>query len=198
MIESEMEDGWILYTITEAGFSIALPPEWFSFELTGGMAEDLTEFLTEEEGSEMWGYYEDILPTLIEQGIKFYGIEFSAEGLDSGFPSSINIMQQDLPAGFTLEQLAEMSATMMESMFELPTPVEHDSVELSAGTAERLSYGMEALSVSGESIDAKLYQYMIESEGVITIITVGSTADRFEELTPTFDQIANSFRFDEQ
>jgi hypothetical protein len=198
MIETELDNGWYLYTLPQEGFSIALPPDWYSFELTGDMAEAATDILSEQNDSQMWEYYEDIMPTLMEQGIKFYGIEFTVEGLNSGFPASINIVQQELLGGMSLDQLAEMSAIMMESMFELPAPVEHDTAELSVGTAERLSYGMEALSMSGEPVDVTLYQYMIESEGDIYIISIGATTDRFEAIIPTFEQIVDSFRFEEQ
>ncbi|MBN1121210.1 MAG: hypothetical protein JXJ17_09030 [Anaerolineae bacterium] len=197
IIETELEDGWYLYTLPEEGFSIAMPPDWYSVSLDNEMIDNAVDTVAEQDILAA-SYLEDMLPMLIAQGVKFYGIEISPEGLERGYPASINIFWQELPGGMSFERLVDMNAAALESMLEMSTPLEQEMVELPSGTAGRLSYGMSGLDLAGEAVDIVLVQYLIEAGEEMYIITVGTSADSFDSYLPTFDQIIESFRIDEK
>lgn len=198
IIETELESGWYLYTLPQEGFSIAMPPDWYSLNLDEEMIDAAVDTVAEQDVLTA-SYLEEVLPMLIAQGIKFYGIEISPDSLDRGYPASINIFWQELPGSMSFERFVDMNAAALESMLDMTTPLEQEMVELPSGTAGRLSYGMSGLDLAGEAVDVVLVQYLIEaSGGEMYVITIGSSADTFDSYLTTFEQIVESFWIDGQ
>jgi hypothetical protein len=197
IVETELDDGWYLYTVTEEGFSIAMPPDWYSVELDEEMMGAAVDTLA-ENNPETASYLDQMLPVLIAQGFKFYGIEVSKESLVRGYPASLNILTQAMPASMSFDRFIEMTATTLETMLELSVPVEQELVDLPSGTVGKLSYSMEAALVTGETMEVVIVQYLIPSGDELYIISFGAAAEVADSYLPIFEQIAESFSVESQ
>ncbi len=178
--QTELDNGDILYVNTEAGFSIALPPEWFVLDLS---SDDFSEMLGLVAGqNESLSFFsEDYVQALVASGMKFYAVQGDVNSLSNPIPISINILQQEVPPGLSLDQLVAVTAAQLESIFDLTSEMEQAPVMLGAEEGVMVSYSMGLVTAVGVEAEARNTQYFIAGDDYVFIVTLGMGTDLVDE-----------------
>lgn len=189
-----MENSWILYTLPEDGFAIALPPEWIHIELNLETFDN-TLAVAEELNPQMERFLSsDTLNSLIASGIKFYGLDTSLEAINLGLPASVNILMVDLGMEFPLDMYADISLRALEDLADSEYPITHQRVLLSEIEAEQFIYVSEIAGLGIDTLQIRFFQYLMLKGSKQWVITLTTPLDLESSYTATFEGIVNSFQ----
>jgi hypothetical protein len=178
------KNGLTLYEVRSAGFALAVPHSWVTFEPTDVEPEAADEFLRDNPAFE--GYGDMWTP---DSPIEFLAI---APGPARNGPNtSATVVVLPAPDGYTLDELARTAREEVERLGG--TAIEADRVTLPAGEAYLISYRL-PYNRDGRSVTVAGRQYDLISAGHVfslTYTTMPALAARYEG---AFTRSAESLR----
>ena len=193
--------------------SILLPPQWTPTPAppTPDVPQGWEEFragrvhvwLPETfEGGDMGAKFEAILDTLKSLGTEFaQSAQFVEQNPDvfvlwafdpqpgpSGYITNVNVTEEDVPVGVSVEDYLEASLKGMPSQIKL---VDQAVVSLGAFEAGKLVLSSDIQGLRGLSV-----VYSIKDGDRFWKVTYSTGADEFVQRTPTWEQSIRTFQLD--
>jgi hypothetical protein len=147
-----------------------------------------------EQNPEMASMLEGQARTLVTSGIKFFGFDLSPEATAAGFATNVNVFKQSLGAEASLDFYVQLNVGQLENIPNVVEPISHQRVNIAAGEAEQMRYGMEMAAPDGQTVTMALTQYLVVEGKDAYVITLTTRADWAEKYAPIFEQIGQSFR----
>lgn len=191
--EPAIASDWDVHELPEQHFSIAIPPGWMVLDLDAGTLESALESFV-GDNPQLAQMINSQVRNLAAAGIKFYALDVSSEAIAAGFPSSVNVIRQELGVEMSPGFLAEATAGQLKNLETVQGDITTRQIELPAGEAAQLQYRMRMALPAGAEMDVMLAQYLVVDGEVAYVISLGGRAQDAETNTPIFDQIARSFR----
>jgi hypothetical protein len=183
--------GWPLYEVKAEGFALELPPDWRQIDMNPATFETKMKELMKQNPQ-----LEPMMANLrqlLAAGFKFYGLESATIG--KGFTTNVNVIKQRLPAGATLDAGVADAVRQLEGLPTVAKPVVRERVQMPAGECERLRVKMTMQAPSGQAVALATTQYLFVKGGDVYSLTFSTLQDREAGYAPTFEKIAQSFRF---
>jgi hypothetical protein len=197
LITSTLGNEWILYALPEEGFAIALPPEWLQIPMDPEALENALTIAGEQNPNIGKMFNSETLRRLAASGLKFYGMDLSPESLESGFLVNINVLKIDLGFKIPFETYIAINLEQIKAIATSGTSVDHQPVKLSNVDAEKLTYEMEQVSLTGIPIQVAVTQYLILDGSTSYVITLIASTSIVDSYASTFEAIGQSFRLSE-
>jgi hypothetical protein len=150
--------------IQEHGYAISLPDGWVRFELDDAFLDALTEELGNEETvGEFVAMFGDQLQAMVASGMSL--IAFREDELLSEWASNVSVLI--LPTGgMSLNALEKLNLAQIQTLPGV-SDVDNERVELPAGEALYLAYGLEQ-----DGLASRLHQYLVVANGKQIWVTV--------------------------
>jgi hypothetical protein len=164
-VPATLDPGWTTATEAEDGFSIGLPRGWEESQFDVG------------------------------ESIKFQAIDGSASASRLDFVPNVNVIAQPLPFALSLDDYLQANLSQLETQLKGVTALAHQRVTLPVGPAERIQYRFDLGSQEGEPFEVSVLQFVFIQETTGYIITFETAPPEFSDYRPTFEQMAQSFRF---
>jgi len=196
VITSTLENEWVLYELPQEGFALALPPEWLQITLNPATFEEALEIAGEQNPAIGKYLSSDSLRALMASGLKFYGMDTSLDALEAGFLANLNVLIMDIGFEAPLETYVALNLKQIEALATEGT-VEHERVELANLDAEKLTYEMSQMSVTGDAVQVTIVQYLALDGSTAYVVTMLAPTSLADDYVPTFEEIGQSFRLTE-
>ncbi len=196
VITSTLENDWVLYELSQEGFTLALPPEWLQITLDPETYEDALEIAGEQNPTIGKYLSSDSLRALMASGLKFYGMDTSLDALEAGFLANLNVLKMDLGFEAPLDTYVALNLKQIEALATEGT-VEHERVELANLDAEKLTYEMSQTSTTGDPVQVTIVQYLALDGSTAYVVTMIAPTSLSDDYVPTFEEIGQSFRLTE-
>jgi len=194
MAATTVKGEWKDYTVSAEGFALALPIGWTSLDLDPETIETSIKKVTKENPE--LGAIINQAEGMIAQGVKFFAFEFN-NTQSAAFPTSINVIRQELPNKPSLDEMAKLTTKQLEKMSNLEKKPTHRRIKIKAGEAEEFSYTMKVKS-GKQTIAVSFSQYVIVNQNDLFIITLATIQNQAAKYAPTFKQIIESFQLVEK
>lgn len=181
------EDGWPLYEQPADGFAIALPPGWTALNLDPKTLDRVLEqgFRVNPGLKGM----EAAIRQQVASGMKFLGLEKAAGG------PNVSVLKSPLAGDASLEAAAASVAMEFEAMPGVERPVRRQRVRLRPGDAERLDLVAATSPPGGGRLRLAMTSYVLVRGRVLYVVTGTAGAHEAANYRPTFERVAQSFRF---
>jgi hypothetical protein len=196
MITSTLENDWVLYELPQDGFAIALPPEWLQITLDPETFEDALEIAGEQNPAIGKFLSSDTLRALMASGLKFYGMDTSLDSLEFDFLANLNVLKIDIGFEAPLDTYVALNLKQIETLATEGT-IEHEGVELANLDAEKLTYEMSQMGVTGDTVQVTIVQYLALDGSIAYVVTMIAPTALADDYVPTFEEIGQSFRLTE-
>ena len=187
------DDGWAHYTYEGEGFKISLPPNWQHLDLFADDLELMFEMASESIPELGDLYSPGFFMAMIDAGMKFMAVDYSADSLFSASPSSLNLMVIDLPFDLTFDDYIDMSILQLKSVLGEDTPMQNERLEINGQVAEKLTYVNEVYDPAGTPHAIVLNQYLFLHGRTQYILTIGSAEELSSTRSDILSEIATSF-----
>jgi hypothetical protein len=159
--------GWTLVTETEDGFSVGLPRGWEESQFDVG------------------------------ESIKFQAIDATDAAARFEFVPNLNVIAEPLPFELSLDDYIQANLTQLETQLQGVTNLAHQRITLPVGPTERIQYRFELGAEDGGPQDISVVQYVFLWDSIGYILTFETAPPQFDRYRPTFEQMAETFRFTE-
>lgn len=194
VITSTLESGWTFYQVPDAGFAVALPPEWLRIGLSPEAFEDVLVTVGERNLELQEMLTSKTLRRLIAGGIIFYALDISPESLEADFPTTINALKVDLGMEVPLDLYATLNLAQVEQIADPRVPVTHQRVTLTNLEAEEINYAAEYVNAADEPVLVMLTQYLALDGSTAYIITLATPLDLAYDYSAIFEEIGRSIQ----
>lgn len=180
LIQTELDSGDILYEQTEAGFALALSPDWLVIDLS---SNDFSQMLGVVGGqNESLSFFsEEYFQSIVASGIRFYAVNTGVDSMSNSVPLSINIIIQEEDFGLTLEEFMTVNVAQFENFFDLTSEVEQEVIILGELEVGRIGYTLNLVTALGVPSEISNTQYFVMADGKIFVITLGMGIDLVEQ-----------------
>lgn len=188
-----LNDGSRLFEVPASGFSIIFPED---YEAVDPADNEMLQAALDSTLSES-GLSSSQLAALAGAGIKLYAVNTSTESLTSASPLVINIIEQELPISFTVEEFTEVNQTQIGSFLDLTSEVAVDYLQLGDVPASYIAYTANIPTPLGSTVEFANTQYLIidpDNDKKAYIVTVGMPLEVVGALGPDALAVAESFR----
>jgi len=186
--DNEMAD-MAVYSDEEAGFSITLPSDWVVVEAsTEAFAQmrsavNVDDVLTDE-----------YVQALINSGLQLYVLNENTTSLNSEMPVSITIIRRDAPTSMSLDEYVTNTATQLEDILALTTPLEQSSVMLGDDEATQLRYAMQTQTAVGTKAEVHNTQYYLINGSDLYLITLEMGQDLVDDYLVVGETAVETFQ----
>lgn len=194
--------GFVITLLDDGSQRIQVPESGFSIELTAayeavdpGDNEMLQAALEQAVDQSLFDNQQ--MSALAAAGIKLYAVNTSIESLTAESPVVINIIRQELPFGFELDEFTTINQTQLGQFFELTSEISAEFLTLGDVDASVLSYTANIPIVTGQMIEFANAQYLVidpEDDKIAYIVTVGMPASVVDQLQADALETAETFR----
>lgn len=195
VLETTLDNGWTLYTLTEQGYALALPSNWKRIDLNPDRMQASMEQLREqnpEAGETLFGQ----TAQLAAQGISFYAVDIKDELISQGIITNVNGLRQNVGMKLTLEEYETLGVPQIAGMLKIDeSQIKHEIVHLDNEDAVELRYPLTFNDQSGQSISVYVFQYVFISGRDNVVLTFGTHSSQVDKYAPIFRDIANTFQF---
>ncbi len=198
VLTSTLPSGWILYSLPDEGFEIALPAKWQQLDLGAGFLEKGLNIVTEQNPKLKNVLSSKTMMGLAAAGIKFYALDLSPESLEASFPASANVLKLDLGAKMSLDAYVALNLAQVKKYANTGTPITHRRVSLANVEAEEITYDVDMALLSAEPTTLKMVQYIAVDGTTVLVISLGCPVESSEAYTSAFEDIARTFRLIKQ
>lgn len=195
--ETTLDSGDILYEFEADGFSIALPEAWEVVDMDGDAFADMLGVIGEQNQALESVFTSDYFQQLASAGIRFYALNTNPDSLQSDTPMNINILKQELPFPFELDEYVALNVSQLEQVFDLKTEITEVPVQFGDTEATAISYTAAIIGPFGNPLELRNTQYLMIQDDIATIITVGMTTNLVDDYLETTLQSIESFRLTE-
>jgi hypothetical protein len=189
-----LEDGWSQFTYGEDGFTISIPEGWEHLDLNSSDLDQMLNSFDENESSPLGDLFtSEMMRNLAISGVKFMAIDVSTESLTAGIPTTINILASEMPFDLSLDEMAQVMESQLESIYGQEITLNHEIIELNGSEALKIIYQLEVPDPFGQTHLVEYNQYVVIQNGIQYVITLGSVVELSAENHETFSRIAQSF-----
>lgn len=112
-------------------------------------------------------------------------LAFDVQSAKTGQPTNVNITKQKAPPGLTVEQAMNKAAQQLQAPYQV---LEQKVVPLDKYQAGRI-----LAQVPNPNPKVKQLFYIIKNADTFWVLTYVTSADKFDQLLPTFEQSARTF-----
>jgi hypothetical protein len=193
MITSTLDSGWVLYTLPESGFEIALPPSWQPLALSAEALETILDVFSEQNPEMASLLSSDAVRALIASGVKLYGFDLSAEVLKQGAPVSMNVIQTELPIKVPFDSYVSINLAQIEALAGPNAQIEHRRLTISGREAEEITYQYEMMNFVGQNVAGSIVQYLLLDDGTAYVITMIAPLALEDTYVSVFQEIGQTF-----
>lgn len=197
IIQTAIDDSNILYEVPLETFSIILPEDWEIIDLTVDDLSDALEAVGEQNEGLEDIFSNDYFQNLVAAGIKFYALNTNIDSLTSVNPASINIIRQELPIPFTLEEYTDLNVAQLEQFFDLTSEIKVDSIMLGDMESSRISYTVDLVNPFGQLINGLNTQYLLIDGDIAYVVTLSMTEDLADDYLEEFRTAVETFEVTE-
>jgi len=176
-------------TIPGGGLTITLAEGWQAYELDEAGVEAIGELFPPD--SQIGQLLGGQAGALAAAGVKLWAIDPREASVVDDFAPTLNVIEQPMPAGLTIELLGGLAKAQLEGL-EAASDVTVESVDLPAGPAVKATYGIDQALADGSAVSAVGTQYYLANEESLYIVTFTAPGQAAEELVPVFDAMAES------
>ncbi len=187
--QTTLDSGWIMSDLPAEGLSISTPPSWVTLPLDSDSINEAVKTF-ESLGDDRY----DLMAEQLEQfqdtlEFKLFGFDEHPSSSEE-FHANMSVLLNEAGTPDTLDDYAEENARMLESNWGI-RDVERQKVGLTSGEAVKLEYTL-PLPITGESVEARITQYLILRCSTGVILTFTSSEEYALEFAPLFDRIADA------
>jgi hypothetical protein len=178
-------------TYDQESFTVVLPAGWEGVSAEDdGYQERLTELQAQYEEDEQAISSLATLESVLDGGtISFIALDLGEATRTENFIANMNVITQDLGGqSLTLEDFVAVNMGALEAQEGLVGTVEQRPALLGESEATAVTYTQEQASFQNAT-----YQFYAVSETHAYVVTFSSDTENFEQVQPTFDQIAEGF-----
>lgn len=194
MITSTLDSGWVLHTLPESGFEIALPPSWQPLALSAEALEIILDVFSEQNPEMGSLLSSDAVRALIASGVKLYGFDLSAEVLEQGAPVSMNVIQTELPLNVPFDSYVSINLAQIETLAGPNAQIEHRRLTISGREAEEITYQYEMIGFAGQNVAGSIVQYLLLDDSTAYVITMIAPLALEDTYISVFQEIGQTFR----
>jgi hypothetical protein len=180
-------------TIPGGGLTITLADGWQAYELDAAGLEAIGELFPPD--SQIGQLLGGQAGSLAAAGVKLWAIDPRIGSIVDDFAPTLNVIEQPMPAGLTIELLGQLAKAQLEGL-DAASDVSVDAVELPAGPAVKATYRLDQPLADGSAISAVGTQYYLANEESLFIVTFTAAAEAADDLAPVFDAMAGSIVID--
>lgn len=192
-ISTTLKNGWVQYELSDAGFSLALPPTWVAIDLAAADLGQMLQIMGDLNPNLANLLSTDVMSSLLEAGMVLYAIDTAPDSLLSGGITNLNLLVTELPIELTLDSYAAINIGQLESLFP-DLIMESERVELGGREAERLLYTAEMTALFGPA-PMQFDQYLSLDGMTVYVLTLTTPTELAESYAPIFEEIAASVQF---
>ena len=190
---TELEDGSRLFEVPAHNFSIEFSDHYEAVDPSD------SEFFQEaiEDTLAQNAFSNEQMTALVTAGIKLYAVNMSPNSLTAAVPASINILTQELPLGFSLEEFTTINQVQIGDFVSLTSDVNVNYLQLGQTPASTISYTASIINLNGKPIEVANTQYLIidpENGKLAYVITVSMLLDLLDEFGTDMLETAETFR----
>ncbi len=178
-------------TYDQERFTVVLPEGWEGVSSEDdGYQERLTELQAQYEEDEQAISSLATLESVLDGGtISFIALDLGEATRTENFIANMNVITQDLGGqSLTLEDFVALNLEALEAQEGLVGTVDQRPAQLGESEATAVTYTQEQASFQNAT-----YQFYAVSETHAYVVTFSSDTENFEQVQPTFDQIAEGF-----
>jgi hypothetical protein len=179
--------GFTTYAVPSAKFSIAVPESWRTFTAEEVFGDTSALDQLAQENPEFAQYRE----ALSDPRSPMKLIAFDPN-VRAAFATNVNVIAQDVPDDYSLENLARDSEAEIRSLAGMTSGLETKLVELPAGRAQRLSY-QGHFTFDGQQRSIATLQYALVEDGWAYVITYATLPELADEYRNDFERSALAF-----
>ena len=187
-----LETGWILYEKPIDEFAIALPPNWKQVNLDAAALEASFDALKEHNP-----YVADVLDQAQELAAsngKFLALDLETDA-SAGYVTNITILKRPLKYALSVDELVLESLKQVESLTSVVSQPKFRNVNLAAGKSAELQYTIAVVLPDAQAKTLTMFTYLLPKEKDSYEISFGVVASQASKYAPTFERIAQSFRW---
>jgi hypothetical protein len=186
------ESAWRVYEQKSVGFAVALPPTWEAIPLDPKtLDQNLAEAI--RRTPELRNAEEQIRK-LVAGGVVFFALDKSS--LPTGSTTNLNVAKAPHEGPASLDEAVKDMLKVYGDMPGLAGHVMHRSIQLHSGQdAECISYKQTTISAQGRPDSTAFNQYVVLRGRQVFLLNFATKAQKEAENKPSFDNIAQSFRF---
>lgn len=186
------ENGWTQYTLADAGFSVALPPNWLAFRPDPTfLAGIMGEVGAQNEGV-LRMLSSDTMQAMAAGGIRLMALDLDPDVIALTTPTSLNILALELPVQLPFDSWLSINEAQVQSMAEAGS-FSVDEVTIAGRSAARFTYTTQLVNVLGQQDQVYLQQYLLLDGKKGYVLTFAAQAGIAEEYTDLFAEIAETF-----
>jgi hypothetical protein len=179
--------GWPVYEQPADGFALALPPGWVALDLNPKTLDRMLEkglavnpdLKAMEKGIRMQ----------VAAGVKFLGLEKAGGG------PNVSVAKFPLRTEASLDAAAVDFVKQYDVIPTVERPVRHERVRLKAGEAERVDLVMPVRPPGEAAKRLAMTSYLLVRGRDTYVLTATAGVDEAAAYAPTFERVAQSFRF---
>lgn len=177
-------------TYDQETFTVVLPEGWEGVSSEVGYSERLTELQAEyEEDAQALSSLASLASVLDGGTISFIALDLNEANRTQNFIANMNVIAQDLGGqSLTLEDFVAVNMGAVEAQEGLVGTVEQRPAQLGESEATAVTYTQERGSFQNVT-----YQFYTVSETHAYVVTFSADTENFDQVQPTFDQIAEGF-----
>ena len=177
----------VRHAVPGIGFSIGVPAGWQAIDYRQVAKSDAFERLTKENPS-----LAQLLRAIRDpnSGVRFFAAD---PRTTNGFATNINLVVEKIPDGITAKLYAESATRQLVTLSNVIRPVRSRSIQLPAGPAARLRYGIR-FSVGGRQVVVAITQYLLVRRTQAFVTTYTTLPALSARLAPVFEASARSIR----
>ncbi len=178
-------------TYDQERFTVVLPEGWEGVSSEDdGYQERLTELQAQYEEDEQALASLATLESVLDGGtISFIALDLSEATRTENFIANMNVITQDLGGqSLTLDTFVALNIEALEAQPGLVGTVDQRPAQLGESEATAVTYTQEQAGFENAT-----YQFYAVSETHAYVVTFSSDTANFEQVQPTFDQIADGF-----
>ena len=191
--QESLDDGSTRYTVAEDGFSIELPTDWQVADLNSMQFSAALDGLADaNEENEIFG--NQFFQNLVASGIRFYALNTADPTLLTSTPPSINIIRQELPIEFTLDEYVQLNVDQIGDFLDVRSEIEANPLTLGDNDAYQMRYSVGLNDPFGNPLELLNTQYLLIEDRTAYVVTLVTPVDFAEDTLAEFTTSAETFR----
>jgi hypothetical protein len=177
------QPGWTLIEKPAAGFSVQVPPHWDE-----ASAATISSVLKNNPNLPAQ-LATQVQTALANDAIKLFVLDFEPNASDQHFVTNLNVVQQNVPPGMSLQAFADANANQLQQLSQFHPPLDQSSVVLPAGKAVKLHYQLTT------PLASDVTEFILVHRSLGYILTFTTLSDRLATVQSSFQSVAETFRF---
>jgi hypothetical protein len=192
--ETELENGWIKYTLPEEQVAVAFPPEWTALKLSPEFLEETLAAVGENNEGTLSALSSEAVQSMASAGIKLMALDTDPDVITRATPTTANLLVIELPIELPFDSWVELNLVQLEALANEGT-LESEIIEINGQEAARMIYTSDLITALGEADTVQIEQYLFKQEDMTYILTLAAQAEIADQYTELFPEIANTFEF---